>query len=254
MQTGVQISSLRPMLQTEDQVCQTFRHLAGMGVRHVQLQWLGPQISPAFIAKTAEKEGIHITGIQDFFVEIQARLPYYIELNHCTGGTSFTVSRIPESFRTTDGLIRFADILKTLQDRLAPLGQRLDFHPTAPDYAPVYGITPVDLLDMQVPGLTYCLDLYHLACSGIPVVSWIAGHDNRIPVVHFKDQADGHLVPAGSGSIPWDGVVAACMKHGVRTALVEQESWDRDPFLCLGEALDWLHQQIDQESRRNVRH
>ena len=62
-------------------------------------------------------------------------------------------------------------------------------------------------------------------------------------MVHFKDSRDGHLVPAGQGDTPWEGVAQACRDAGVEYAFVEQETWDGDPFQCLQEALGWLKQQ-----------
>ena len=34
------------------------------------------------------------------------------------------------------------------------------------------------------------------------------------------------------------------MKIGVPWAFVEQERWDRDPYDCMGEALDWLRREM----------
>jgi hypothetical protein len=52
------------------------------------------------------------------------------------------------------------------------------------------------------------------------------------------------LVPAGQGDTDWSGVVEACMESGVPFGFVEQEKWDRDPYDCMKEAMDWLQQQI----------
>ena len=62
-------------------------------------------------------------------------------------------------------------------------------------------------------------------------------------MVHFKDAAGEALVPAGQGDTNWNGVVEACMEACVPYAFVEQERWDRDPFICLKEAMDWLSQE-----------
>ena len=71
-----------------------------------------------------------------------------------------------------------------------------------------------------------------------------SGYAGRICMAHFKDGKDGRLVPAGQGDTDWRGVAAACLEADVSYAFVEQETWDRDPFVCLGEALNWLNGQI----------
>ena len=97
-----------------------------------------------------------------------------------------------------------------------------------------------------MPELDICLDLYHLNrnCSDMP--QWIRRYGKRIPMVHFKDASGDVLVPAGQGDTDWTGVVKACLDVGVSYAFVEQERWDRDPYCCLKEAMDWLDEEIRQ--------
>lgn len=67
----------------------------------------------------------------------------------------------------------------------------------------------------------------------------------RVTMVHFKEGKilpDGRevLVPAGQGDIDWTGVKNACLSTGVSYAFAEQEKWDRDPYICLKEALSFI--------------
>ena len=139
---------------------------------------------------------------------------------------------------------RQADELRALQTKLDPLGQKLCFHPVAADYAPIDGVAPVEYLLEAMPALQLCLDLYHLNRSGYSMPDWIRAHAGRVCMVHFKDGKDGRLTPAGQGDTDWRGVAKACVEAGVDYAFVEQETWDRDPFVCLGEALAWLNGQL----------
>ena len=96
--------------------------------------------------------------------------------------------------------------------------------------------------------LDLCWDLYHVHKAGLSIVDTLHKYPHRVCMVHFKDfrrLPDGTelLVPAGQGEINWSGVVRACREIGVPYAFVEQEHWDRDPYECLGEALDWLRAQ-----------
>lgn len=247
METGIQISSLKPLLLDAAQVREAFRHVAALGCHTVQLQWIDPSVAPEEIAGALREAGLRSVSVQDFYVSIAADPDDYLRLNALTGGEWLCVSRVPEHFRSPEGLTAYARELHDLSERAAALGQRLCFHPVADDYRPVGGVCPVDALLEALPELQLCLDLYHLSRAGQAMPAWIRAHAGRMEMVHFKDERDGALVPAGQGEIPWEGVVGACLEAGVPLALVEQERWDRDPYECLGEALRWLRGEIAKQ-------
>jgi len=88
------------------------------------------------------------------------------------------------------------------------------------------------------------LDLYHLNRNCRDMPGFIRRYGKRICMVHFKDALGDTLVPAGQGDTDWTGVVEACLEAKVPYAFVEQERWDRDPYDCLQEAMDWLDQEL----------
>lgn len=244
MKTGIQVSSLRPLLTTPEQVEEAFQKLAGLGCRYVQLQWIDPCVLIDDIAWCMSCFRQESLGVQDFYTLVQEDLDYYVNLNAVTRGRWLTVSRIPEPYKSPEGLDRFAGELEALQRKLEPLGQRVCFHPVSADYAAVPGMNPVEYLLEKLPWLELCLDLYHLDknCDDMP--GFIRRYAGRIPMVHFKDHRDGRLVPAGQGAVNWAGVVKACLEAGVEYGLVEQESWDEDPYRCLHRAMQWLEGEI----------
>lgn len=244
MKTGIQVSSLKPLLKTPEQVRIAFEQMAALGYEYVQLQWIDPAVPIADIAGAMEKTGMKSLGTQDFYMAVMENLEYYVNLNAATGGTWLTVSRIPERCKSPEGLDLFAGELTQLQEKLTPLGQKVCLHPVSADFTAVPGMNAVEYLLGKLPWLELCLDLYHLDknCDHMP--DFIRRYTGRVPMVHFKDHREGRLVPAGQGQVNWEGVTAACLDAGVHYALAEQESWDRDPYDCLGEALDWLRQEI----------
>lgn len=74
--------------------------------------------------------------------------------------------------------------------------------------------------------------------------AYIRNYAGRICMVHFKDAVGDTLVPAGQGDTNWSGVAKACVDANVPYAFVEQERWDRDPYACLKEAMDWLAEEL----------
>ena len=244
METGIQISSLKPLLTDAEQVRAAFARLAAIGCETVQLQWVDRSVSARDLAAALKERGLRSVSVQDVSDCVMADPNYYLELNARTGAQWLCVSRVPRPMQSPDGLERYVESLRDLMTLAARQGQRLCFHPVGTDYAPVGGLCPVELLLDRLPELQLCLDLYHLREAGYALPEWIRAHAGRIEMVHLKDGKGDRLVPAGQGEVPWDGAVAACLASGVSYAFVEQESWDRDPYACLDEALRWLRTEI----------
>ena len=242
MQTGIQISSLKPLLTSEDQVRAAFLKAAGLGCFLVQLQWIDPSVPLEAIADALAAAGLRSVSVQDLYESVQENPAYYLRLNALTGGRWLCVSRVPDRLKSAEGLSQFVQELTALTEAAKQYGQRVCFHPVSGDYALIKGVCPVDNLLDAIPELQLCLDLYHLSKAGYAMPAWILKHAKRIVMVHFKDAKGGRLVPAGQGDINWNGVVEACVQAGVQYAFVEQETWERDPFLCLGEALEWVRE------------
>ena len=243
MVNGIQVSSLKPLLLTSPQVETAFQKMRALGCDTVQLQWIDPSVSPEDIARAMASAGIRSVSVQDFYDAVLSDLDYYIRLNTVTGGTWLCVSRIPERLKSADGLDAYIAELRAMQEKL-PRGQKLCFHPVSGDYAAIPGMNAVESLLEKMPELEICLDLYHLNRNCTDMPAFIRRYGKRICMVHFKDSIGDTLVPAGQGEARWEGVVASCLEAGIPYAFVEQERWDRDPYECLKEAMDWLDREM----------
>lgn len=244
MKIGIQISSLKPLLLTAEQVDLAFAKMQELGCHVVQTQWVDFSVPVDSIADSARSHSIESVSVQDFYDTVVEKFDYYTGLNSATGGTWLCVSRIPERLKYPEGLDLYIAELRAMQDRLTPLGQTVCFHPVSGDFTAVPGMNAVEYLLNHMPELNLCLDLYHLNRNCADMPGFIRRYGSRIRMVHFKDAVGDTLVPAGQGDTDWSGVVEACMESGVPFGFVEQEKWDRDPYDCMKEAMDWLQQQI----------
>lgn len=249
MKTGIQVSSLKPVLTTEAEVKTAFEKMKAMGCKWVQLQWIHPSVPVEHIAACLQETGIQSVSVQDFYEVIRQNRQYYIDLNAKTGGTWMCVSRIPDRLKTREGLDAYVAELRAFQQELDAYGQKLCFHAVSADFAPIDGLDPVGYLLESMPELAICADLYHVNKVGLDMASWLRRYAGRVCMVHFKDKQgigeSEQLVPAGQGDTDWTGVASACVETGVEYGFVEQERWTRDPFDCMKEALDWLDEQVD---------
>lgn len=248
MKTGIQVSSLKPLLLTEAQVAEAFGKMRALGCTAVQLQWINPSVPLPFIAKALERSGMESVSVQDFYETVQKDFSYYADLNTLTGGKWLCVSRIPDRLKSPEGLDTFIAELRAMQSGLTPLGQQLCFHPVSADFTAVPGMDAVECLLERMPELPICLDLYHLNRNCPDMPAWIRRYGKRICMVHFKDAVGDTLVPAGQGDTDWTGVVKACLDAKIPYAFVEQERWNRDPYDCLKEAMDWVDGEITNAS------
>lgn len=244
MQSGIQVSSLKPLLLNEAQVQTACTNMKKLGSDVVQLQWIDPSVPTAFIARVLRENGMMSVSVQDFYEVVKQDFEYYVNLNALTGGKWLCVSRIPERLKSREGLDFFAAELREMQKRLDAYGQKLCFHPVSADFQAVPGMDAVGYLFDVVPELDICLDLYHLNRNCADMPGYIRKYAGRICMVHFKDAVGDTLVPAGQGDVNWSGVVRACLDARVPYGFVEQEYWDRDPYECLGEAMNWLDQEM----------
>lgn len=245
MKTGIQVSSLKPLLKTSEQVRTACIRMAALGCRWVQLQWIDPAVPVEDIAAALAENGIRSVSVQDFYDLVCTGFEYYVNLNAATGGTWLTISRIPERCKSREGLDVFVRELRQMQQKLAPLGQRLCLHPVTADFTAVPGFDAVGYILEAMPELELCLDLYHLNRNCPDMPAFIRRYAGRIPMVHFKDADEtGALVPAGSGTVSWLGVVEACLDAGVEFGFAEQETWAGDPYDCLNQAMHWIQKQL----------
>lgn len=249
MKIGLQISSLRPYIQTEDKMRETFQKVAQMGYDTVQLQWLGKKIPVQKVADALKENGLKSVSVQDFYEEVRKDEAYYLELNEACGAKDLCVSGIPEQYmQGKEGVLAYAGELTAWMENLKNQGKMpreatVSFHPRKQEYALFEGKTAVELVMEHTPqDVRLALDLYHVVKGGQDMERWIRTYGKRISCVHFKDYTvteDGeeYLVPAGQGEIDWEGAVKACEACGVEYGFIEQEKWKKDAFLCMEEGM-----------------
>ena len=115
MKTGIQVSSLKPLLLTGEQVKNAFAKMHTLGCRTVQLQWIDPAVPVETIAAALAENGMESVSVQDFYETVSQNFQHYAHLNTATGGKWLCVSRIPERFKSGEGIVEFAAELRSMQ-------------------------------------------------------------------------------------------------------------------------------------------
>lgn len=244
---GAQASSLRPYLQTEEELRLSLRRLAEMGYRIVQMQWWNPAFSPETVAAAVQDAGLRCVSTQDYYTAVRDDFERTVRLNALCGSTCVCVSGIPAQTLCRDSVLTFAEELSQMAAKLTPQGMTLSFHPRAQEWATVEtGETCTALLLQNTPpGVTLGLDAYHAVKAGLAPEALLAEWAGRTEFVHFKDfvireNGEETLVPVGQGQVAWQATVQACKDTGVKWVFAEQERWEKDAFVCMRESLDAL--------------
>lgn len=248
---GAQVSSLRPYLQTPGELRRSLERLAEMGYRLVQMQWWNPAFAPETVAEAVRGAGLQCVSTQDYYQTVRDDFSRTVRVNELCGSRCVCVSGIPAETLCRESVLRFAGELCAMAERLAPLGMTLAFHPRAREWASdesVSGVPYTEILLQNCPeNVTLGLDLYHSGQAGLAPDALLRHWSGRVAFVHFKDffidtAGREHLTPVGQGTTDWRAAVRACGETGVPWAFTEQETWEKDAFLCMRESLDAMRE------------
>lgn len=225
---------------------ESFQKLADIGYRTVQVQWVDPSVPDEWVAEALQQSGLNCVSAQDRFEAVQDSFDRWLRALKLWNAETLCVSGIPASQRTLEGVAAFSKTLQAMAATLAERGKKLSFHPLAADYACLPDGSAVDRL---LDGGSYALDLtlcvYHVVQAGLAPQALLARYGSRVTMAHFKDyaldaQGRAVLTPVGQGLIGWPDIAKACQRAGVRWALAEQESWDKDAFVCARESYQYM--------------
>lgn len=159
-------------------------------------------------------------------------LPKAIELNQILGSRYIVMASPPRITNGVEGWKGLAGTLTQAAERLQPLGMFAGFHNHAPEWNPVDGERPIDILASGTPKhVTMQLDVGTCVAAGADPVAFVKANPGRITSIHCKDWAPGspkedkgYRVLFGEGVSPWREIFAAAESMGgVEYYLLEQE-------------------------------
>ena len=246
MITGIQLSSIKKYMQTEADVRTSLARLAEIGYRTAQLQWHGRDIPVSALADALKDCGITAVSVQDYTHVVLDDPDYFLALADACRFTDITISGIPSEELTADGIRRFAERISPFHRRLTAEGRTLSFHPRWQELVDLEGKTVLErLLEASDPALKVLPDVNHIVRAGYDAPAFVSSLSGRISMLHAKDMTDAnreasHLTPVGQGCVDWKPILAAAADAGVQYVFAEQESWDKDAFLCMSESRDYL--------------
>src|SRR5262245_56957610 len=156
------------------------------------------------------------------------KLEKAIELNKILGA-KYIVMASAGRVSGLDGWKGVADRLTQASEKLKPLGLRAGYHNHEPEFHPVDGKRPMEVIAAnKQKAVMLQLDIGTCLKAGADPVAWINANPGRINSIHCKDwgaaEDKGYRTLFGEGDAPWSKIIeAAESKGGVEFYLIEQE-------------------------------
>ncbi len=241
----VQGYTIREYIGDEAQVRDTFRKLAHIGYRGVQMS-VPQTMTQARLKEVFDEFGLvrasASSGLANFMKDPGAP----IAEAHLFGTPLISITTLPvEQRESPDGFKRFAQELNAAGEIARREGCALGYHNHALEFRSFGGVTGMDILLAETDDIVeFILDTHWLAAGGVNPPDWIRRVRGRMSLVHFKDYAIGpgaenigqvvkEFAEVGMGNLNWHEIVKACRETGVRDFAVEQDHCKVDPFTSL---------------------
>ncbi len=233
---GMQLYTLRELLQTPADIARTFPALAKIGFRAVQVSGIG-KIAPDELKKIADDNGLKIVATHISYDRLTGELDKVIEEHKLWNCEQIAVPSLPQKYRTgADGYKAFAKEMSSLGEKLADKGITFSYHNHAFEFQKFDGKTGFELIyENSDPKYFQAeLDTYWVQYGGGDVRYWCEKLAGRLPLLHAKDYGivDGKptYMEVGEGNLNWPGILQICEHAGVKWYLIEQDVCPGDPL------------------------
>lgn len=227
---GLELYSVRDELQRDPQG--TVRAVAKMGYQCVEfyapyLDWNEGQTKE--MRKLLDELGIRCSSTHNGAEQLRVGNLDKVRDRNLILGSRYVVQASSPEQKTLDGWKAVAQALNAAADKLAPSGLKVGYHNHQPEFTPLDGKRPMEVLAANTkPSIMLQLDVGTCLNAGSDPVAWIRSNPGRIRSLHLKDwspdPAKGYKVLFGEGVANWKAIFAAAESvGGVEYYLIEQE-------------------------------
>lgn len=237
MLLSVQLYTVRDALAAD--LAGTLAKLKSFGLDYVELAGLGDHTVDEWKA-LLDENGLKVSaahvGLDRFQNEFDA-----VVNEAKTLGYNYVVLPWVGSDVYADGWDKFAQSLIPYAERLKAEGLTMGYHNHAFEFEndgldTFYAAVDADLLKAQ-------LDLAWVKIGGADPAAYIEKYAGRLPLVHLKDfdpDKTPQWQPAGTGTMDFDAILAACAAAGVEFGSVELDESPGDPLDAVRESVAYF--------------
>ncbi len=247
---GAQLFTLRDYCKTTQDLDETLKKVADMGIKTVQLSGVCAY-DPAWMAERLKEYGL-TADITHFDINRIAGDPEGTLKFHQTMNCRYIgIGCMPADYMrpfTEEKLNAFFDRVRPAAQYFAQNGSKFMYHTHHLEFAMLGDKNVLTRMCEEFPadqfGITF--DVWWAQYTGENPVKWLYALEGRTDCVHFKDMshnanADIIMVPNGDGIMDYDAIIKACLDTGVKYGYIEQDNCNgEDPFACMKRSYDFF--------------
>jgi len=166
-----------------------------------------------------------------------------VEFNKTLGNPNLIVPGLPKPrVESVAALKETAKLFTDLAAQAKPLQMRVGYHAHAPDFRPVEGQVPWNVLfDNAGPDVVMQMDVGNCLGGGGDPYETLKKYPGRSVTVHLKEHGGPKGAVVGEGEVRWDEVFRLCETiGGTQWYIVEQESYADAPLECVRKCIENL--------------
>ncbi len=240
MVVGAQLYTLRDFTQTPHDIALTFKRVAQMGYKAVQVSAIG-EIAPEKLNEIALENGVEIVLTHTNPKKILEDTQTVIKEHKIFGCKNVGIGSMPERYRGSLGGIKcFIEDYDEAAKIMANEGLKLHYHNHDFEFERFGGVRGFDYMveNTAADRWGFILDLYWVHSSGLDVAEYIGYMKGRIDILHFKDIKVHNGKPTTAavydGNMPYDKIIEVVKSNNIPYAMVEQDECNgENPFEML---------------------
>ncbi len=246
---GYQLWGIREFIKTEEDVAASFKKLADMGYN--ELHTVGICTTPERYYELAKENGLSICGTH-WDWDSMIKDPEKAMADHAAmHTTNIGIGGMPGNYAASaDTLHEFCDVVNEFAAKIHKQGFKFTYHNHAWEFAKLEGKRVYDYLveGFDKETTSFVFDTYWAQAAGCDPSQWVEKLAGRIDIIHLKDmkfldeekEQGPRICEIGEGNMNFDGIVAACLKTGVKSFVVEQDYCTGDPFDGARKSADYI--------------
>lgn len=230
MEAGLNLYSLRDMVQTKNGFAETLRKIKAMGYSYVQIS--GMQLSPQEIAAEVKAAGLPVYLTHSSLDALVNEPQKVMDDNAVFGCKNIGLGYMPWEIIADES--KSAEVIQKLE-RVGQLMNKNGFtfflHHHNNEFFKLNGKTFMDKVVELAPSVHFVIDTYWLQYGGAEPSKYINKLAGRCECIHLKDYRtvckDGGMhprfAPVGAGTLDFNEIVKAAKQAGAKYFFVEQD-------------------------------
>lgn len=247
VEIGAQLYTIRDFTQNPKDFRRSMKKISEIGYKTVQISGAGASVTAPVAREICDEFGLSIVLTHNDVNRILHDTEALIRDHEIMGCKYIGLGSMPKKYEDPEWIGYFAEDFREPVRMIRDAGMKFMYHNHNLDFVRANGKYLLDyLLDSFGPDeLGVTLDTYWLQAAGVDTVEWIEKLSDRIPCVHLKDYSvnRNHEVKwdvVMEGNMNFPRILAALDKTCCEYALVEQDSCEESPFVCLKRSFDHL--------------